>query len=149
MKAHSYIRTSMRLAAILLALAVLYSCDKDREHPVPYVHVNFDFNIIHYNLNSVGSSHQFSQAESGGYRGIMVYRVSMDQFRAFDRACPCDPHHCMVSILPDNPVLAHDPCCESTFLLIDGSVVEGEAQFPLKEYQAHFSTTSNRLRITN
>lgn len=149
MKKHGIGRISFWMTGLLLVLAVLFACDKDREHPVPYVHVNFDFNIIHYNLNSVGSSHQFSQAESGGYRGIMVYRVSMDQFRAFDRACPCNPHHCLVSILPDNPVLATDPCCESTFLLIDGSVVEGDAQFPLKEYQAHFDEGSNRLRITN
>ncbi len=134
------------LVCVLTALA---GCDKDREHPVPYVHVQFDFNIIHYNLNSVGSSHQFSQHESGGYRGIVVYRLSMDEFKAYDRACPCDPHHCTVSISADNPVLVTDPCCGSTFLLMDGSLVEGDAQFPLKEYRALFNPGTNRLTITN
>ncbi len=132
-----------------LCLVLLNACDKDREHPVPYVYVDFDFNIIHYNLNSPGLSHQFSQTESGGYRGIIVYRLSMDEFRAFDRACPCDPNHCIVSINPDDQVLASDPCCGSTFLLLDGSVVEGDAQFPLKPYQAIFNPSTNRLRIVN
>lgn len=130
-------------------LALFQACDKDREHPVPYVFVDFDFNIIHYNLNSPGLSHQFSQAESGGYQGIIVYRLSMDEFRAFDRACPCNPHHCIVSIHPDDQVFASDPCCGSTFLLLDGSVVEGDAQFPLKQYQAIFNPGTNRLRIMN
>lgn len=125
------------------------ACDEDREHPVPYVRVDFNFNVLHYNLAGPGSSHQFSDFESGGYRGIIVHRLSMDEFRAFDRACPCDPHNCMVSIDPENQLLARDPCCESVFLLIDGTIMEGDAQFPLKEYRAIFNPATNRLHISN
>ncbi len=136
-------------ALLFVSLFALVSCDDDREHPVPYVHVRFEFNVIHYNLSAPGSAHQFSVEESGGYRGIIVYRVSMDEFRAYDRACPCDPHNCKVSIDPDNPLLATDPCCGSSFLLMDGTIVDGNARFPLKEYRTTFSSSTNRLRITN
>lgn len=142
-------RFSIPVILFLLAAVFFHSCDKDRQHPVPYVPVNFDFNIIHYNLNSPGLSHQFSQGESGGYRGIIVYRLSMDEFRAFDRACPCNPHQCTVSIDPENQVTATDPCCGSRFLLIDGSVMEGDAGFPLKPYRTIFNPSTNRLLITN
>lgn len=135
---------------ILFVLMLLpTACDEDREHPVPYVRVDFNFNVLHYNLAGPGSSHQFSDFESGGYRGIIVHRLSMDEFRAFDRACPCDPHNCMVSIDPENQLLARDPCCESVFLLIDGTIMEGDAQFPLKEYRAIFNPATNRLHISN
>ncbi len=138
-----------KLILIIVLLFAMASCDEDREHPVPYVHVNFEFNVIHYNLSGPGSSHQFSVDESGGYRGIIVHRLTMDEFRAYDRACPCDPNNCMVSIDPENPLLATDPCCGSTFLLLDGTIVEGDARFPLREYRASFNPATNRLRITN
>ncbi len=140
---------SLLVFLAFLSVTLLNACDKDREHPVPYVRVDFHFNIIHYNLNHVGLSHQFSQSESGGYRGIIVYRQSMDEFRAFDRACPCDPHNCKVSIKEDNPVVATDPCCGSSFLLFDGTLLEGDAEFPLKTYRAYFNSDTKRLHITN
>ncbi len=148
---YSTINKSYALLALvaILSAGFLNACDKDREHPVPYVHVEFNFNIIHYNLNSPGLSHQFSQSESGGVQGIIVYRLSMDEFRAYDRACPCDPFHCKVSIKEDDLLRATDPCCGSVFLLIDGTVTEGDAGFPLKTYRTEFNEQTNRLRITN
>ncbi len=141
--------TGLLLILFAAMPSLLSSCDKDREHPVPHVLVNFNFNIIHYNLNSPGMSHQFSRSESGGYQGIIVYRVSMDEFRAFDRACPCDPDNCMVSLLEDDNLRASDPCCGSVFLVIDGSVVEGSSNYPLKQYNAIFDPSTNRLTIRN
>ncbi len=125
------------------------SCDKEREHPVPHVRVDFNFNIIHYDLNSPGMSHQFSRSESGGYQGIIVYRVSMDEFRAFDRACPGDPNNCILGLLENDHLRAGAPCCDSVFLVIDGSVVEGSSRYPLKQYNAIFDPSTNRLTIRN
>lgn len=133
----------------LLSLIAVQSCDKDKEHPVPYVMVDHHFNIIHYDLAAPGFSHQFSRSEAGGYRGIIVYRLSTDEFRAYDRACPCDPHNCTVSIKEGDMLRATDPCCGSTFILIDGSVETGDAPAPLKEYRAIFNAGTNRLHITN
>ncbi len=127
-------------------------CDKDREHPVPYVRVTLSFNVLHHNLSAPGLSAQFSRQDLGGqagYQGIIVYRLSGDEFRAYDRACPCDPHNCIASIEEDNPVLAYAPECESRFILTDGSVVEGPSRFPLRQYRTSFDPHTNRLSISN
>lgn len=132
-----------------IGLMFFASCDKDREHPVPYVRVDFNFNITNYNLNSPGLIHQFpkEQYEYGGYQGVIVYRESKTNFRAFDRACPSDPHNCQVNITEENSLIGKCPCCESEFLLIDGTVLDGEARYPLKEYSTSFNPP--RLRVTN
>ncbi len=141
-------RTFQLLLILGISALLINGCDKEREHPVPYVRVMFDFNIIHHNLGSPGLSAQFSR-ELAGYQGIIAYRLSMDAFRAYDRACPVNPHQHIVSIDPDNSVLASCPDCGSVFILTDGSVVEGPSQYPLREYRAIFDPSSNRLRITN
>ena len=138
---------------LVTATGLLFQgCDKDREHPVPYVRVTVSFNVLHHNLSAPGLSAQFSRHDLGGsagYQGIIVYRLSNDEFRAYDRACPCNPHNCIVSIEEDNPVLAFAPECESRFILTDGSVVEGPSRFPLREYRTSFDPHTNRLMISN
>jgi len=139
------------LAVLFCTQPLLISCEKDRQHPVPDVVIDFNFNVLHYNLSNPGLSAQFSREESGGYRGIIVYRLSMDEFRAYDRACPHEPHaaNCLVSISASSAVLAEDDCCGSVFILTDGSVLEGPSDFPLKAYRTVFNPATNRLRITN
>ncbi|MFP4064047.1 MAG: hypothetical protein ACLFN2_05295 [Bacteroidales bacterium] len=140
------------LSVVMTIALLLQGCDKEREHPVPYVRVSVSFNVLHYNLSAPGLSAQFSRQDLGGnagYQGIIVYRLSPDEFRAYDRACPSAPHNCIVSIDEDNAVLAFSPASESRFILTDGSVVEGPARFPLRQYQTTFDPNTNRLRITN
>ncbi|MDR4987712.1 MAG: hypothetical protein RG741_02590 [Bacteroidales bacterium] len=138
----------MLIIAVALTLSHA-SCSKDDEHPVPYVHIHFEFNVIHYNLSNPGMSHQFLREESGGYRGIFVYRVSTDQFRAFDRACPINPHSCTLSISEDSAVLVGADCSEAVFSLLDGSPVSGTSNYPLREYRTYFNSQTNRLLITH
>ncbi len=153
LKAKTGLLRVLTLMATAITVTLLFQgCDKDREHPVPYVRVSVSFNVLHYNLSAPGLSAQFSRDELGGsagYQGIIVYRLSIDEFRAYDRACPCDPHNCIASIEEDNPVLAFAPACESRFILTDGSVVEGPSRFPLRQYRTSFDPHTNRLTITH
>ncbi len=138
------------LMAVTLTLLAL-ACNKEHLHPVPDVHLSFDFNVLHYNLSNPGLSHQFSREASGGYRGIIVYRMSTSEFMAYDRACPYQPHdmESLVSISPSNSVVAECPVCNSRFVLTDGSVLDGPAAFPLKVYRTSFNHSTNRLWIGN
>jgi hypothetical protein len=131
---------------VVLFLLALASCSKDDEHPVPYVRVELDINVIHYNLNQPGMS---AELLGHGYRGIFIYRVSENQFRAFDRACPDNPHQCTLNISEENQVIAEAECCDSDFILIDGSSVENVSPYPLREYRTSFNSSTNRLRVVN
>lgn len=131
---------------VIIFLVAMASCNKEDDHPVPYVRVELDINVIHYNLNHAGMS---AELPGHGYRGIFIYRVSNDQFRAFDRACPDNPHQCTLNISDDNPVIVEADCCASDFLLIDGSSIENESNYPLREYRTIFNLETNRLRVIN
>ena len=112
---------------------LFYGCDKDMQHPVPNVYVEFTVNMeMTYNLNTIGGWEYFT----GGYRGIVIYRFSEDDFRVFDRTCTHDIYE---RIVVKDPPIAECEECESTYLLIDGSVVDGPARYPLKQYRTSFN----------
>lgn len=133
---------------IFIAILVLtmVSCSKEEDHPVPYVRIDFSILVHNHNLSNPGMSAQF---QGYGYKGLFVYRVSIDEFRAYDRACTMDPHFCTLSILEDNTLLAGAECSESVYSLLDGYAIEGPANYALREYRTYFDTASNRLTVRN
>ena len=97
------------------------------------------------NLNVVGGVTYVT----GGYRGIVIYRKSMTDFAAYDRACTynvSDPNE-LVSVDATSNFIVTDSHCGSKFLLTDGSVNRGPATLPLKAYQTTFD--GSLLHITN
>lgn len=115
----------------------LSGCVKENRHPVPFVPVQFSINIEstqHIELNSIGGWAYYT----GGFRGIIIYRISADEFKAFDRACPHHPFDPCAIVKVNNPPLAEDECCGSIFELIYGSPVSGPAKVPLREYKTYF-----------
>jgi nitrite reductase/ring-hydroxylating ferredoxin subunit len=123
---------------LLIMLLIPLSCDKENENPVPFVAVDFMINVEstqYLELNTIGGWAYFT----GGYRGIIVYRHSVDEFTAFDRACPFHPFEEDALVRVFDPPLATDTLCGSTFLLIDGSVVVGPSRHPLRQYRTFYS----------
>ncbi len=133
--------------AIILLAVLLPHCDKEFQDPVPNVHVsiNLDLSSTLYGDLSIIGNHIYI---TGGYRGIIVYRMSQDDFRAYERACPYDHHkqHARV-VVEDNGLTMIDSTCLSRYLLLDGSVFEGPATRGLKTYRTHY--TGNNLYISN
>ncbi len=134
---------SKRLLLFTLTLSLtallIFSCRKKNEYPlIPNVYVNLyiDINSALYNdLNSVGGYLYLT----GGNRGILVYRNSIDEFKAFERTCPYDPDKDCARIEVDlSGLFAIDSCCFSKFLLLDGSVHNGPSTLPLKQYRTTF-----------
>ncbi len=123
------------LIICLLSITFLESCEKDYHHPVPQVYdqdLRINLEMV-YKLNTIGGWEYFT----GGYNGIVVYRLSEDEFRAFDRACTYDIAE---RVEVKDPPIAKCEKCESSYLLIDGSVVSGKANHPLKQYQADLNS---------
>ncbi len=78
---------------------------------------------------------------TGGSRGIIVYRNNLNQFTAFDRHSPHNVSEgCRVAVLEDD-ITIKDECSESTWLIIDGSVISGPTTQGLKQYNTQCAGT--------
>ena len=130
-----------------LLLISFISCSKT-EDKVPYVPVNIQINLSnpeYINLNAIGNSIYVT----GGYKGIILYRQSIDEIIAMDRACPYDPD-CSRVILDDTGIIATDTCCGSEYsVIMTGAVLKGPSEYPLRQYQCYFNQNTNELQITN
>lgn len=133
------------ICTILFISLTFHSCVK--ENPVnaliPYVRVNFSINpnsIEYNNLNIVGN-HAYV---TGGYRGIIIYHATLNNYIAFERTSPYNypnDDNCRVSV-DESGLIAVDPCSNTKYILLDGSVYEGEGSLPLKQYRTTFDGTN-------
>jgi len=140
----------LKLRFFILASFIIFalSCGKGSEHQsIPEVPVDLYLDIsstIYIKLSNVGGYEYMS----GGYKGIIVYRLSMEDFVAYDRACPYHPYdECALIEMDHSGVILKDTCCGSEFNLLDGSVSKGPAEYPLKRYQTIFD--GQILQISN
>ena len=138
---------SFRSAAIALgALVLLQARCNDPQQFIPYVPVDFSVNVnlpAYLDL-SVPSGHVLV---NGGSQGIILYRYTLDQFVALDRHSTFDiPANCQVEVAEDG-LLITDPCSNSEWLIIDGSVVAGDALYPLHRYSTQWNDPV--LRVFN
>ena len=132
---------------LLSALMLVTSCRPEEQGGVPYTQVDIQFNVnnpAYVDLQVPGGWIYIT----GGSRGIVVYRNTMEDFTAMDRHCPYRPEDdCQVHV-DDTQVTARDTvCCGSAFLIIDGSVTQGPAGIGLQQYNTLFNGTT--LRIYN
>ena len=129
----------MRLIALFgITIALLASCRDRNMTRVPDVPVNIALNVNQpdfFNL-SVPSGWVYI---TGGSRGIIVYRKSLTEFIALERHSPYEPENsCAVIVNADN-VIVSDPCSDSQWLIMDGSIIKGPTSFPLKTYQTSYA----------
>ncbi|WP_158522794.1 Rieske (2Fe-2S) protein [Geofilum rhodophaeum] len=118
-------------------LLFLFGCKKE-EHPVPNYRFTayVDLMLPDYN-QQVFTLRTDSYGARVGVAGVIVYRLAMDEYYAFERYCPHDKDP-QCAVAPDeDPTLAVCPCCGSKFLLLSeiGDVVEGPSAYSLKRYK--------------
>jgi len=126
------------LIIVSLCALIFCSCKKEIQDPIPDVYVNFSMNIsstFYIELSSVGGWVNVS----GGYKGITVYRLSSEEFVAFERACPFDwKIDSAIVNVDQSGLILKCPACSSEFLIIDGSIVNGPSAIGLKKYNTNF-----------
>lgn len=138
----------MRKSIILLLLSIVIFGTKCRklENDIPFVPVDISININEpqfFNLTAIGGN----ESIVGGSLGIVIYRKNFNEFKAFDRHAPYNvSSNCRVHVL-DDEVILEDACSGSQWLIIDGSLIKGPAEQPLKEYNTSFNDPI--LRIYN
>ncbi|MBP5710190.1 MAG: hypothetical protein J6W84_04365 [Bacteroidales bacterium] len=125
--------------AFCCVLAVAFGgCGGYKHATIPEVDVNFTIypnDASYAALNHIGGYMYFT----GGVAGIVIYRLDGGTFLAYDRACPYDWEDKEAWIKVESSGLTLiDEHCGSRFNILDGGVIEGPAQFPLKCYKTRF-----------
>ena len=71
---------------------------------------------------------------SGGSRGLIVYRYTLDEFVVLDRHASYDVDAgCQCSVSQDGYTI-EDPCSGSQWYIFDGSIIQGPTTAPLERY---------------
>lgn len=145
----------MKIVTSVLWISLLFqfllvpsSCKKEEEAPeIPFVYVSIalDPNGTQYiNLNTVNGW----ETINGGYNGILIFRKSVNEFAAFERACPYHPTTTGAQVRVEaSGITCCCPVCNSKFILTDGTPYEGPSRWPLKQYQTLYDGTM--LYISN
>lgn len=148
MKINKIIKAAIIFTGII-AMSLQYSCEdtkKCRRIETGPVDITVYPNSTEYQeLNAVGGwAHITSRPPS---KGIIVYRVSQNEFMAYERACPFHPNNpdARVTVEEDFGNIARDTVCGSRFILTDGYPIEGPASCPLTQYNTSYD--GSRLRI--
>ncbi|MCF8276508.1 MAG: hypothetical protein K9J17_07220 [Flavobacteriales bacterium] len=135
------------LTTVLGCIVTLNACTRDNPSGIPYVPVNYQLTV---------SNPQFSPLLAvggwvyinGGSKGIIVYRFSPEEFRAYDRHCTFQINDGCRVTMDNTAITAVDSeCCHSKFLIIDGAPIDGPAAIGLQQYNAQFD--GNTLLIFN
>lgn len=128
-------RTSIGL--LLLTFFSITSCQRQNNN-IPLVIVDVYINInnpSYFQLQAVGGWTYVT----GGSKGLIVYRYSVDEFRVYDRHSTYLPENdCIVSVDTSDNLTIEDACSGSRWIITDGSVIQGPATFPLQGYQSSF-----------
>lgn len=76
---------------------------------------------------------------TGGYRGILIYRLTITEFLAYERTCPYDPEIPEARVeVEESEVTCACPVCGSKYILLDGSPFEGPSPYLLKQYRTTY-----------
>ncbi|MBR4391532.1 MAG: hypothetical protein IKT08_05460 [Bacteroidales bacterium] len=142
---------------LTLAVAILsHGCKDPMENPnYPSGIINFTIypNSLRYqDLNVVSGWMYLTSDPESTSRGIIVFRYSQDEFRAYDRLPPNNPNACCdndgncTRLIVDSPFVI-DNCNDIKFNILNGDIIEGEGIYPLIQY--HTSYDGNELHIYN
>ena len=127
----------MKIRILALFCLLFFSCQKEEDY-IQNVVVDINLNLTlpeFSDLQTVGNSVFIN----GGVKGIIVYRQGFDSYKTYDRNCSFEPSLSCAIIDSVNSSIAICKCCNSKFLLSDGTPFDGPALLPLKKYQNNLS----------
>ena len=106
---------------------------RDTPGVIPFVDVNVDLNLALPAYNSLNFPGNWLYI-SGGSRGLIVYRYTLDEFVVLDRHATFDVGAgCQCTVLADGYTI-EDPCSGSQWYIFDGSIIQGPTTAPLERY---------------
>jgi nitrite reductase/ring-hydroxylating ferredoxin subunit len=105
-------------------------------------------NLPPYNYLQIVGNYMY--IDDAGYKGLIVYHRSIDEWVAFDRGCTYDPTNvdALLSVVTGG-LTVKDSHCGSEYNLIDGSVISNPATTPMKQYRVDYDQAGQKLYIYN
>ncbi len=146
----------------LLGMITLGSCNKTNlnpNDPHAVIRIDIDPNSTFYQgLNAVGGWIYVNNGDQGAYigpgsRGVIIYRESQNEFKAYDRLPPnhpnqcCNNGHCTQLVVGKYYPFVKDECTGDLYQLLDGSLFKGIGKYPLIQYHAVYD--GNMLHVFN
>lgn len=131
---------------IFIILTTIIGCGIDSEDNFPETNVYLEIPITMPEYSNIYGNLWGYEYLNGGIGGIILVQ-GIDEFIAYDRSCTFEMNECIVSGQSINDPILFCECCDSQFIVIDGSVSEGPANQALKKYNTYFDGTM--LYITN
>ena len=136
---------------IMLILICSLGCsEKENTLPLAPIDITIDPNSTMYQeLNVVGGWLYLGEEHGvvAPSRGLIVHRLTTEDFVAFERTPPYEPDSCcnangtncskLVVVYEDYNIV--DPCTGSKYLLLDGSVVSSPSNMPLGTYFTEYN----------
>ncbi len=135
-----------RILYLFVFVALISSCNTDTSE-LPDIMV--DEVVYINNPSNIGLQAPTGWAYiNGGIRGIIVYRVSDTNFKAYERSCPhLSPNDCTFLDV-ENGIKVICRCDKMEFLLATGEPING-APVGLKEYRTYYNPDTGTVHITN
>lgn len=119
-----------------ILLPLIASCSGDRfDDPIPFQH--FPDIIVNLSLPQNNDLHTkgYLYINTGGVRGIILYKFNSTTYLAYERTCSFQPASACATVdVHSSGLFMHDPCCSSMFGLADGFPTGGPAWRPLLQY---------------
>lgn len=133
--------------SMLSVLLTFSACDRSNRSGIPYVPVNYQLTVSNPEFAPLLAVGGFVTI-AGGSKGIIIYRFSPEEFRAYDRHCTyLVDDNCRVTMDNTDITAVDTECCDSKFLIIDGAPIAGPAAIGLQQYNTNFD--GNTLFIFN
>jgi hypothetical protein len=139
-----------RLSLLILFIVIAISCKKNNDGQVPNVSVDFNVYLTEPSNSALNSVGNWVYINNQGVKGIIIYHKTLDEFAAYERACPYDYYStsALITVDSSNVFAVDKEHCGSMYNLLDGSVEHGPATRPLKQYAADYDGTSI-IRVHN
>jgi hypothetical protein len=137
-------------ASLLSFLLMISSCEPQMtDDPIPWL----PFPEIVLNLNlpenaALRVDGGIKEVYDGGVKGIIVYRVNMSTFRAYEKNCSFQPNEAGATVnVHSSRLFLTDYGCGSSFSLEEGIPTGGPAWRPLRQYRTIYANLT--LTITD
>jgi hypothetical protein len=132
------------------ALIIMISCNRDLgDDPIPiqpFIDIVINLGLPDYfGLQTDGG---YKSINTGGVRGIIIYRVNSTTYYAYERNCSFQPSGACATVdVHSSGLFMIDTCCNSSFGFTDGNPTGGPAWRPLLQYRTQLS--GQTLTITD